>query len=84
MSMPCGGWDPDKDFRLLFDEVDRKYYIQKRRLIIGWKFIEHWPIGMPKGKLEFTDINEAKKELDKLRIDHKKRRVKRRYVVLDA
>lgn len=74
MSIPSGlRYNPDEDFRLLFDEVGKKYYIQKKRLIFGWKFL----MG------EYRDIDYAKERLRKLRAENRKCRVKKRFVVLD-
>jgi len=75
MTMPGGHfYDPDEDFRLLFDEVGKKYYIQKKRLIFGWKFLD----------FKYREKRRAIAKITSLRKDNRKRRVKKRFVVIDS
>jgi len=74
MSMPSGlRYDPDDDFRLLYDEVNRTYHIQQKRLVFGYKFIPG----------EYRDVEYAKERLRKLRRDNRKHKIKKRYIVID-
>jgi hypothetical protein len=61
-------------FRLLHDEENDRYYIQKKRLFCGWKFVD----------FKSCDKNKAIAKLHKLRAEYKKRRTKKRFVILDA
>lgn len=74
MSMPGSPGRMEPNFRLLHDEVHDHYYIQKRRLIFGWKFVD------------FKSCNKSKAvaKLHKLRAEYKKRRTKKRFVILDV
>ena len=75
MSMPgSAGRDPDQDFRLLHDEANDDYYIQKRRVFLGgYKFTDY----------KYDNYKDAIWKLNQLRIENKKRRVKKRFVILD-
>ena len=74
MPIPGGStYDPDKDYRLLHDEVNEKYYIQKKRFFFGWKFVDFSSI----------DIDKAKEKLTQLRKEKRKIKVKKRFVVLN-
>ena len=71
--------DPDKDFRLLLDEISNLYYIQKKRFFFGWKFIKD-----DSRRLSFSSEEQAKKTLDRLRKDNRTPKVKGRYSIIDA
>lgn len=82
MSIPGGTfYNPDEDFRLLHDEISDKYYIQKKRFIVGWKFISHDTV-QGHLKLEFNNIEEARTKLKELRVENRKRKIKNKYVIL--
>ena len=71
MPMPMGH-DPDRDFRLIHDEINNIYYIQKKRFFFGWKFLG----------FKFHKHKEALSKLSYLRKEHKKIRTKKHWVVL--
>ena len=72
MSMPRS-YDPDGGFRLLFDEVDKIYRIQEKRLIFGWKFLCY----------RYRELYKAQAKIDMLRREKRKYKIKKQYVVLD-
>ena len=74
MALPGGYiYDPDRDFRLIHDEVNDVYYIQKKRFFIGWKFLN----------FKFKTRKDANHKLYWLRREYRKQRTKKHYVVLD-
>jgi hypothetical protein len=81
MPIPHSSYDPDEDFRIVFDELKNVYLIQKRRLLFGFKFLTE-PNSNGRLRLEFRDLDKAKDEIKRLREDNRKYRFKKRYVVL--
>jgi len=74
-------YNPDKDFRLLLSKKDGRYYIQKKRFIF-FKFMTR-DTASGKERISFSDIEEARDEIKKLRCEHRKIRVGKEYVLLD-
>lgn len=75
MSAGILGYNPDKKYRLVYDGVGKTYHIQKRRLLFVYKFL-------PTKFLEHEYYG-AKHRLDWLRREHRKTRIKKKYVVLE-
>jgi len=65
-------YNPDNDFRLLFDEIEKRYYIQVKRSLFGWRFLDY----------SFVELQTARDKLKKLREEHRLYRVKKKYIVL--
>lgn len=64
--------DSDEDFRLIHDETNNVYYIQKKRFFFGWKFLG----------FKFHKRKEALSKLTYLRREYKKMRIKKQWVIL--